>query len=96
MIESLSKSFDGVDDMKKLGAALKRISKLKKKSDNLQLIENLLKRLKDLPNPLSAGYQLLLEELWKCTPISQLLPSTNKEQLKQLETYLTGDSPTST
>ena len=93
LIESLSKSLDGVDDMKKLGAALKRISKLKKKSENLQLIENLLRRLKDVPNPLSAGYQLLLEELWKCTPISQLLPSTNKEQLKQLETYLTGDSP---
>ena len=58
----------------------------------MRLIENLLRRLKDVPNPLSAGYQLLLEELWKCTPISQLLPSNSKEQLKQLETYLTGDS----
>ena len=92
MIESLSKSLVGVDDMKKLGAAWKRISNLKKKSENMRLIENLLRRLKDVPNPLSAGYQLLLEELWKCTPISQLLPSNSKEQLKQLETYLTGDS----
>ena len=32
MLESLSKSLDVVDDMKKLGAAWKRISNLKKKS----------------------------------------------------------------
>ena len=63
MLESLSKSLDGVDDIKKLRSAFKKISNLKKKPENMGLVENLWMRLKNLSNPLSAG--MIFELFWQ-------------------------------
>ena len=54
---------------------------------NLGLVGQLLSRLKK-GNIVSASYKLLLDELWKCTPIAQLFPSNNKKNLKTFEAFL--------
>ena len=41
---------------------------------------------------LSGGYQLLLDEFWRCTPICQILPSNNKKHLKTFESYIRGEN----
>ena len=92
MIEKLVASLDGGDDRKKISLTCRRISNMKTKSHNLELVGNLLNRLKGEQGTLSSGYQLLLDEIWRCTPISQLLASNNKQHLKTFESYIQGEN----
>ena len=70
MIEKLVVSLDGEADGRKLGLVSKRISALKTKSHNLELVGQLLGRLKNCRS-LSPSYHNLLDEIWRCTPIAQ-------------------------
>ena len=92
LIRTLVDTLDGEADAKKLGLACKRISAMKTKSHNLELVGQLLSRLKKVNVALSPGYKLLLDELWRCTPIAQLFPSNNKKNLRTFEAYLTKDN----
>ena len=87
VLRKLVESFSNDDDAKKLSLACKKISSLKSKSRNLELVGQLLSRLKK-GNIVSASYKHLLDELWKCTPIAQLFPSNNKKNLKTFEAFL--------
>ena len=60
MIEKLVVSLDGEADGRKLGLASKRISALKTKSHNLELVGQLLGRLKNCRS-LSPSYHNLLD-----------------------------------
>ena len=88
IIEKLVDSLDGGDDRKKISLTCKRISNMKAKSRNLELIGNLLNRLKEGQGSLSSGHQLLVDEVWRCTPICQLLVSNYKKNLKTFESYI--------
>ena len=88
MIEKLVDSLDGGDDRKKISLTCKRISNMKAKSRNLELVGNLLNRLKEGQGSLSSGHQLLVDEVWRCTPICQLLVSNYKKNLKTFESYI--------
>ena len=73
-------------------STLKSINRLKSKSSGLKLIEITLKRISIENNGISEGHRLLLEEVSKCTPISQLFPSNNKTYLKQLKGHLENEN----
>ena len=64
MIEKLVNSLYGVADSKKISSTWKRISNMKTKSHNLELVGNLLNQLKEGKGSLSGGHQLLLDEFW--------------------------------
>ena len=86
ILQCLIKSSMKSKDIKSSLAKLKKV----KVSPNISLVFNLLEYLEQHDNGIPEGYQLLLSELGKCTPISVLLPSHDTLDYKILSVFLEG------
>jgi hypothetical protein len=71
-----------------LKTTLAKLKKVKDKSNNITLVEDVLKRIKEEHKEIPEEYNLLFNEVWKVTPISQLLPSHSNEDLELLKIHL--------